>query len=102
MALLKNALSMGARSIAKSQARTFTNNVAIKKWAYNLSGFNQYGLYHDDVLQETPEVKEAIRRLPANIQDERAFRIQRAVQVLSFVKWLMLSILNIKHFALWH
>jgi len=80
MALLKNALSMGARSIAKSQARTFTNNVAIKKWAYNLSGFNQYGLYHDDVLQETPEVKEAIRRLPANIQDERAFRIQRAVQ----------------------
>ncbi len=30
---------------------------AIKKWAFNLSGFNQYGLYHDDVLYETDEVK---------------------------------------------
>jgi hypothetical protein len=30
---------------------------AIKKWAYNASGFNQYGLYHDDVLHESEEVK---------------------------------------------
>ena len=30
---------------------------AVKKWAFNASGFNQYGLYRDDVLYETDEVK---------------------------------------------
>ena len=31
---------------------------------FSASGFNQFGLYHDDALQETPEVKEALSRLP--------------------------------------
>jgi len=34
---------------------------------------------HDDTLFETPEVKEALHRLPARIQDERQFRITRAL-----------------------
>merc|ERR1711934_804878 len=42
-------------------------------------GFNQFGLYHDDALQETPEVKEALSRLPQDLLDGRAFRIQRAL-----------------------
>jgi ubiquinol-cytochrome c reductase subunit 7 len=52
----------------------------LRRWMFNLSGFNQYGLYKNDVMLETPEVEEAIRRLPSHLQDERAFRIQRAVQ----------------------
>jgi len=81
MAMFTRALSLTARSLsATQQTRTFINNMAVKKWAFNLSGFNQYGLYHDDVLYECPEVKEAIRRLPQNLQDERAFRVQRALQ----------------------
>lgn len=36
---------------------------------------------HDDVLQETPEVTEAIRRLPQDLQDARIFRIVRAMQL---------------------
>ena len=28
------------------------------------SGFNQFGLYHDDCLYENDDVKEALRRLP--------------------------------------
>eukprot|EP00088_Acartia_fossae_P015906 TRINITY_DN18834_c0_g2_i1.p1 TRINITY_DN18834_c0_g2~~TRINITY_DN18834_c0_g2_i1.p1 ORF type:complete len:128 (+),score=38.81 TRINITY_DN18834_c0_g2_i1:40-423(+) len=80
MAMLKTALTLSARSVNSVQARTFVNNDAVKKWAFNLSGFNQYGLYHDDVRFENDEVKEAIRRLPQNLQDERAFRIQRALQ----------------------
>ena len=30
---------------------------AVKKWAFNASGFNQYGLYRDDVLYVTDEGK---------------------------------------------
>ncbi|XP_063979116.1 cytochrome b-c1 complex subunit 7-like [Diachasmimorpha longicaudata] len=52
-----------------------------KKWAYNLSRFNQYGLRHEDCIWESPEVKEALRRLPADILDERNFRIVRAMQL---------------------
>ena len=29
------------------------------------SGFNQFGLYHDDCLYENDDVKEALSRLPA-------------------------------------
>ena len=36
---------------------------------------------HDDVLYETPDVEEAIRRLPQKIVDDRNYRIMRALQV---------------------
>lgn len=36
---------------------------------------------HDDVLYETPDVEEAIRRLPAKVIDDRNFRILRAIQL---------------------
>merc|ERR1711997_218814 len=52
----------------------------IKQFYFNLQGFNQYGLLHDDVLNETEIVKEAISRLPPQMQDERSFRIQKALQ----------------------
>ncbi|XP_059051182.1 cytochrome b-c1 complex subunit 7-like [Achroia grisella] len=54
---------------------------SLKRWAYNLSGFNKYGLLRDDCLYETEDVKEALRRLPDNLVDERNFRIVRAVQL---------------------
>ena len=34
---------------------------------------------HHDTLHETEEVKEALRRLPKRLQDERQFRISRAL-----------------------
>lgn len=46
-----------------------------------MSRFNQYGLYRDDCLYETPEVVEALRRLPKHLLDERNFRIVRALQL---------------------
>ncbi|XP_034183863.1 cytochrome b-c1 complex subunit 7 [Osmia lignaria lignaria] len=58
--------------------RTFPG---LQRWAYNLSGFNQLGLFRDDVLQETPDVIEALRRLPHNLKEERDFRLVRAVQL---------------------
>ena len=39
------------------------------------------GLKRDDIIIESPEVKEALRRLPAYMQDERQFRISRAFQL---------------------
>ena len=39
------------------------------------------GLMRDDVLYETPDVKEALRRLPREVVDERTFRIIRALQL---------------------
>merc|ERR1719209_317680 len=35
-----------------------------------LGGVHQFGLYHDDALQETPEVKEALSRLPQDLLDD--------------------------------
>lgn len=56
-------------------------STAIKKWAYNLSGFNKLGLMRDDCLYEDEDVKEALHRLPRNLVDERNYRILRAVQL---------------------
>lgn len=36
---------------------------------------------HNDCLYETPEVKEAIRRLPKKLQDERIYRMTRAIHL---------------------
>jgi len=59
--------------------------LALRRWAYNKAGFNKYGLKVHDCLYESPEVVEAIRRLPEPVQDERNFRIIRALQ-LSMMK----------------
>ncbi|KAJ8735736.1 hypothetical protein PYW07_007356 [Mythimna separata] len=60
----------------------------MKKWAYNLSGFNKYGLLRDDCLHETEDVTEALRRLPQHVVDERNFRMVRAMQ-LSLTKTIL-------------
>uniref|UniRef100_A0A023F7W2 Cytochrome b-c1 complex subunit 7 n=1 Tax=Triatoma infestans TaxID=30076 RepID=A0A023F7W2_TRIIF len=52
----------------------------LRKWAYNASGFNKYGLLHDDCLYDYDDVKEAVRRLPPDLLHSRNFRIIRAMQ----------------------
>lgn len=62
------------------QRRLYSN--AFQQFCYNLSGFNKYGLWRDDLLDDSePEVKEALKRVPENIVDERNYRILRAVQL---------------------
>ncbi|XP_014665707.1 PREDICTED: cytochrome b-c1 complex subunit 7-like [Priapulus caudatus] len=65
---------MAVSSAGRSALRTM-----LGRWAYSFSGFNQLGLMHDDCLRETDEVKEAVRRLPDHVYDERMFRISRAL-----------------------
>ncbi|XP_011864582.1 PREDICTED: cytochrome b-c1 complex subunit 7-like [Vollenhovia emeryi] len=56
-------------------------SIGFRKWCYNLSGFNQYGLWRDDLLREDADVTEALRRVPQEIVDRRNFRIVRAMQL---------------------
>lgn len=53
----------------------------LQRFVYNLSGFNKYGLWRDDLLHEDEDVKEALKRLPQNTVDERNYRILRATQL---------------------
>lgn len=39
------------------------------------------GLMHNDCLYETPDVKEALKRLPTKLLDERAYRQIRAMNL---------------------
>ncbi|XP_034016534.1 cytochrome b-c1 complex subunit 7 [Thalassophryne amazonica] len=55
--------------------------VGFRKWYYNLCGFNKFGLLRDDLLHENENVKEAIRRLPENVYNDRVFRIKRALDL---------------------
>lgn len=52
-----------------------------RKWYYNAAGFNKLGLMRDDTLHETEDVKEAIRRLPEDLYNDRMFRIKRALDL---------------------
>ncbi|KAK7088834.1 cytochrome b-c1 complex subunit 7-like [Littorina saxatilis] len=52
---------------------------SLQRWAYYKSYFPSLGLVRDDCLDETSAVKEAIKRLPADVYDARQFRISRAM-----------------------
>lgn len=47
----------------------------LKKYAFEWAGYNAYGLYtHDVINYNHPVVREALRRLPKDVLDERNFR----------------------------
>merc|ERR1711893_436909 len=52
---------------------------SLARWVYNRSEFNKLGLRRDNTLYLSEEVQEAVRRLPKHLQDERQFRISRAL-----------------------
>merc|ERR1711964_259235 len=66
----------------------------LQKWYYNLCGFNKIGLMRDDTIHEDENVKEALRRLPEDVYNDRMFRIKRALdlsmkmQVLPKDQWI--------------
>uniref|UniRef100_A0A3Q1GMC5 Cytochrome b-c1 complex subunit 7 n=2 Tax=Acanthochromis polyacanthus TaxID=80966 RepID=A0A3Q1GMC5_9TELE len=53
----------------------------VRKWYYNMCGFNKIGLMRDDTIYEDADVKEAIRRLPEGVYNDRVFRIKRALDL---------------------
>ena len=45
------------------------------------NSFFTIGLMRDDTIYENDDVKEAIRRLPENLYNDRVFRIKRALDL---------------------
>ncbi|KAL4629767.1 cytochrome b-c1 complex subunit 7 [Arapaima gigas] len=66
---------------ARTPASTGRFLNSLYKWYYNSAGFNKMGLMRDDVLYEDQDVKEAIRRLPERMYNDRMFRIKRALDL---------------------
>ncbi|XP_054841973.1 cytochrome b-c1 complex subunit 7 [Eublepharis macularius] len=69
---------MAARAPAAAGSRLLEG---VRKWYYNAAGFNKLGLMRDDTLHEDEDVKEAIRRLPEDVRNERLFRLKRAIDL---------------------
>ncbi|KAJ7337981.1 hypothetical protein JRQ81_010507 [Phrynocephalus forsythii] len=82
---------MAARAPVSTSARLME---VVRKWYYNAAGFNKIGLMRDDLLIEDDDVKEAIRRLPEDVYNERIFRMKRAMdltmkhQILPKEQWV--------------
>ncbi|XP_032875956.1 cytochrome b-c1 complex subunit 7 isoform X1 [Amblyraja radiata] len=64
--------------IVKATANLF---LKFQKWYFNAAGYNKLGLLRDDTLYEDDDVKEAVRRLPENLYNDRNFRIKRALDL---------------------
>lgn len=56
---------------------------AFKKWVFKQDMYQRYGLYYDDIREYDfcPEAKEAVRRLPSDLMNDRNYRLLRASQL---------------------
>ncbi|KAJ8335104.1 hypothetical protein SKAU_G00407430 [Synaphobranchus kaupii] len=66
---------------AMAQASSGRLLVSLRKWYYNAAGFNKIGLMRDDTIYEDSDVKEALRRLPESVYNDRMFRVKRALDL---------------------
>ncbi|XP_016136348.1 cytochrome b-c1 complex subunit 7-like [Sinocyclocheilus grahami] len=66
---------------SRAPAATSRLMVGFRKWYYNACGFNKLGLMRDDTINENNDVKEAIRRLPEQVYNDRMFRLKRALDL---------------------
>ncbi|XP_078254611.1 cytochrome b-c1 complex subunit 7 isoform X2 [Rhinoraja longicauda] len=69
---------MAARAPVKATAGLY---LKFQKWYFNAAGFNKLGLLRDDTLNENDDVKEALKRLPENLYNDRNFRLKRALDL---------------------
>ncbi|XP_031552912.1 cytochrome b-c1 complex subunit 7-like [Actinia tenebrosa] len=70
--------SRGAQSLSLGQ-RVFT---AFREWYVYACGYRQIGLHKEDLLiEDDPDVTEALKRIPEDSLNMRNFRIKRAIDV---------------------
>ncbi|XP_015604047.1 cytochrome b-c1 complex subunit 7-like [Cephus cinctus] len=84
---LINKFKWNSRNMANAEATRHEKSFleTLRRIAFNTSGYNRYGLYSDDVINENmPMVKTALSRLPADIRDARSYRIIRAMHLDTF------------------
>ena len=94
---MKGSLRLGQlatrNNLMVTQQRNLTAPDWVRKYMYNLSGWNQYGLYKDDLMVENEDVQEAIRRLPPTMQV--IFNLIQGVTVnVHFVHFVLLVFLT--------
>ncbi|XP_076766395.1 cytochrome b-c1 complex subunit 7 [Xylocopa sonorina] len=84
--ILKAPARLIKRYGTQSQGNRKDWKFAVKKFAFNCSEYNRYGLYTDDIRDyDNNVIQEALRRLPKDVLDARNFRLVRAAQ-LDFLK----------------
>ena len=72
----------------------------MKKFYFNLQGFNQYGLLHDDCLNETEIVQLAISRLSPEMQVmEKISSSHKSIDNIRLIYRKLLIIRGNKHAA---
>merc|ERR1712166_1585082 len=65
--------------------KAIMNKMADMYWGSVSKQLNRFGLRYEDILVETPEVREALRRLSPEVREGRSQRYRRAID-LSFKK----------------
>merc|ERR1712139_64742 len=84
-------------SVARRGVFTPVLDVAANMYARMLgTQLKKYGLRFEDIHVETPQVQEAVRRLPPQEQEERSMRIRRAAD-LSFKKTYLPESMQAQH-----
>merc|ERR1712097_105863 len=68
-----------------SFGKRMLDKMAYMYWTQFSKQLNRYGLRYEDILVETPEVREALRRLSPEAAEGRTQRYRRAID-LSFKK----------------
>lgn len=58
-------------------------SISFNKWVFKQNMYHRYGLYQDDIREYDfcPEAKEAVRRLPSQVMNDRNYRLLRATQL---------------------
>jgi hypothetical protein len=75
-------LAFRAGTYAAINYAKYVEITPMRRNTHKFKRYIQYGLYHDDMLCESnPGVTEAIRRLPKYLQDERAWRLTRSLDL---------------------
>ncbi|KAB0344641.1 hypothetical protein FD754_021567 [Muntiacus muntjak] len=69
---------MAGRPAVSSSSRWLEG---IRKSYYNAAGFNKLGFMRDDTIHENDDEKEAVRRLPENLYNDRVVLMKRALDL---------------------
>ncbi|RNA22270.1 cytochrome b-c1 complex subunit 7 [Brachionus plicatilis] len=82
MAQLKATLTF-AKKLAEAGVIKGVSSQGLNKALFPLSKYLKYGLLSDDLMKENELIKEALRRLPADVYQERQYRLARAINLSS-------------------
>uniref|UniRef100_A0A023FEX8 Cytochrome b-c1 complex subunit 7 n=1 Tax=Amblyomma cajennense TaxID=34607 RepID=A0A023FEX8_AMBCJ len=63
-----------------SAYKTVTATSTWARYMFKASKYYKYGLLKNDMYRDDPVTLEAVRRLPKKLQDERNYRMLRALQ----------------------